>query len=186
MTFIRRNQNGISASVTFAECAAAHTAVKELAHETWDNYVIQVRPSFTRTSVDSKRQNYTLKVQWYLTESECTGRVAFNKAQAAQQAYQIFTRRHRFCCQFEISSVNPTIRCSWPLTPHQGHAIVHFTTVEQAQAVNFYRNAIYYEFSILFRLSKLAMNMHFVSNLVDDQMYQFMSEMFHEIWMKPI
>ncbi|CAF1320817.1 unnamed protein product, partial [Adineta ricciae] len=134
VTLIRRNQNGISASVTFAECAAAHTAVKELAHETWDDYVIQVRPSFTRTSVDSKRQNYTLKVQWYLTDSECTGRVTFSKAQAAQQAYQIFTRRHHFFCQFEMSSVNPTIRCSWPLTPHHGHAIVHFTTVEQAQA----------------------------------------------------
>ncbi|CAF1675436.1 unnamed protein product, partial [Adineta ricciae] len=134
VTLIRRNQSGISASVTFAECAAAHTAVKELAHETWDDYVIQIRPSFTRTSVDNKRRNYTLKVQWYLTESECTGRVTFSKAQAAQQAYQIFTRRHRFLCQFEMSSVNPTIRCSWPLTPHHGHAIVHFTTVEQAQA----------------------------------------------------
>ncbi|UJR32555.1 hypothetical protein I4U23_020016 [Adineta vaga] len=134
VTMIRTNQNSTSASVTYVECAAAHTAVNELAREKWNDYAIHVRPSYIRTTVDTKKQSYTLKAQWFLTDSECSGRIVFSKLHTAQQAYHIFTRRHHFYCQFEISCANPTIRCTWPLTPHHGHAIVHFETVEQAQA----------------------------------------------------
>ncbi|CAF3878672.1 unnamed protein product [Adineta steineri] len=133
ITMIRTNQNSSSASVTFVECDNARMAVTELAHKKWDDYEIYVRPSYTRTSIDTRKQNYTLKAQWYMTESEGNGRVGFNKPQAAQQAYQLFSKRHNFNCQFELNPVSPTVKCSWPLTPHHGHAIIHFELVEQAQ-----------------------------------------------------
>ncbi len=134
---IRTNHNSSSASVTYAECNHARMAVTGLAHEKWNEYAIYVRPSYTRTSMDTRKQNNTLKAQWFITESEGTGRVVFNKLQTAQQAYQLFTQRHHFYCQFEMNPVNPTIKCSWPLAHHHGHAIVHFETVEQAQAVSY-------------------------------------------------
>ncbi|CAF0892008.1 unnamed protein product [Rotaria sp. Silwood1] len=133
VTMIRTNYNSISASVTYAICRSARLAVTQLSCEKWNGCQIYASPSYTRTSVDTNKQNYKLKAEWFMTESECNGRVTFNKLQEAQRAYQVFTDRCHFRCQFEINPINPMVKCSWPLKPHHGHAIVNFSTVEQAQ-----------------------------------------------------
>ncbi|CAF1472638.1 unnamed protein product, partial [Rotaria sordida] len=133
VTIIRTNHNNSSASVTYMECSQARTAVAQLSHEKWNGYQLHASPSYIRTIVNTKKPNYTLKAQWYMTESECNGRVVFNNLEAAKQAYQLFTKRHHFSCQFEMNPINPIIKCSWPLKPHHGRAIVDFDTVEQAQ-----------------------------------------------------
>jgi hypothetical protein len=134
---LRTNHNNSSASVTYVECGSAQTAVSQLSHKKWDEYEIYARPSYKRTLVDTRRQKYTLKAQWFMTNSECNGRVVFSKLQIAQRAYQLFTQRHHFRCQLEMNPANLMIKCSWPVTPHHGHAIVNFQTVEQAQEVSY-------------------------------------------------
>ncbi|CAF3563464.1 unnamed protein product [Rotaria sordida] len=146
VTTIRTNYNNSSASVTYATCNDARLAATQLSCEKWDDYQIYATPSYTRTSVNTNRQNYKLKAQWFMTESECNGRVVFNKRQRAQQAYELFTNRCHFRCQFEINPINPMVKCSWPLKPYHGHAIVNFPTVEQAQEYpSFQRESVFIE-----------------------------------------
>ena len=137
MTIIRTDHNSSSASVTYATYDDARKAITQMSFKNWDEYKIQASPTYTRTSVDNNNQNYQLKAQWYMTESEGNARVTFNTLQQAKQGYQLFTDRCHFRCQFDMNPINPRVICSWPLQAHHGHAIVNFPTVEVAQEVSF-------------------------------------------------
>lgn len=135
VSLIRTSYNNSSAYVTFDTVSNAQMAVTKLSCEKWDDYQICVNPSYTRTTVDTNKQKYQLRVQWFLTESECNGRVVYTKLDRAKQAYQLLTSRYHYRCQFETSLVNTLIKCSWPFKQHYGHAIVNFHNGEQAQQV---------------------------------------------------
>jgi hypothetical protein len=121
--------------VTYYQCAHARDAVVRLSEETWNGRRITVSPANTRISVHASAQNCKLKVQWFLTESECRGKVNFTKQEAAQQALELLQKRFNCECRLKLDSRKPTVRCLWPSVPHTGMAIVHFATEIEAQQV---------------------------------------------------
>ena len=133
---IRRTDQNSFAAVTFVDCEGAQKAVTRLSHEKWDERQIFAKPSHTYRSVDFRRQHYKLKAEWFMTKSDGTGRMTFSNMKTAIQVYEYLIQRHLFHCDIEMISVNPTMKCTWPMKPHHGHALVHFPTPQQAQMVN--------------------------------------------------
>lgn len=133
---IRTNNSSWSASLTYTSYNDARLAVNQLSSEKWNEYNIDASPSYTKTSVNTSKQNYRLKAAWFLTESEGNARITFNSLQQAKLAYELFITRYHYRCQFEMSSNIPTIKCTWPVKPHHGHAIVNFPTEQKAQQVS--------------------------------------------------
>jgi hypothetical protein len=132
---LEKNHNGSSALVTFDKCRSARMAVTQLSHEIWGGNEVKVNPSHIRTSVHAGRQNCKLKVSWFMTESECNGRVGFNQPEAAVQANEFFNKEKKYHSRIHVNTINPTIKCTWSLVPHTGKATIYFRTAEQAQNV---------------------------------------------------
>ncbi|CAF2955296.1 unnamed protein product, partial [Rotaria sp. Silwood2] len=135
INFVSRGVDGTSALVTYYEGAHARDSVVRLSEETWDGRRITVGPTNVRTSVHTSTQGCKLKVQWFLTESECNGKVNFSKREAAEQALNILQRVFTCQCRLKVNTFKPTVRCCWPIEKHTGMAIVEFGTDEEVQQV---------------------------------------------------
>jgi RNA recognition motif-containing protein len=134
---LEKNHNGNSALVTYDTCKSARLAVTQLSNEIWNGKEIKVNPSHIRTSIHASRQNCKLKAYWFMTESECNGRVEFSQPEAAVRANEFFKER-KYHSRIQLNTINPTIKCTWPLVPHTSKATVYFQTAEQAQDVRKY------------------------------------------------
>ncbi|CAF1394380.1 unnamed protein product [Rotaria sordida] len=135
VNFLQKSADGTSVSVTYYQCAHARDAVVRLSEETWNGRRITVGPANIRTSVHASAQNCKLKVQWFLTKSECNGKVHFTKQESAQQALEILQKRFNCQCRLKLDPRKPTVRCLWPSVPHTGMAIVDFSTEAEAQQI---------------------------------------------------
>ena len=122
--------------MTYYQCSNAQDSVIRLSDETWDGRRITVSPASTRTSVHASTQNCKLKVQWFLTESECRGKVHCTNYEAAGQVLQLLQSRFNCQCALKLKSDKPMIKCHWPSVTHTGMAILEFSTDQQAQEVN--------------------------------------------------
>jgi hypothetical protein len=131
---LEKNHDGSSALVTYDACRSASRAVTQLSHEIWNGKVVKINPSHIRTSVHAGRQNCKLKAYWFMTESECKGRVGFNQQEAAVRANELFNGK-QYHSRIYVNTINPTIKCVWSLVPHTGRATIYFRTAEQAQNV---------------------------------------------------
>ena len=131
---LEKRQDGCSALVTYNSCASARNAVTQLSYEIWNGNVVKVNPSHIRTSAHVGRQNCKLKAYWFMTESQCTGRVGFNQADAAIRANEFFKQKNYYS-RIHVNTINPTIKCTWSLVPHIGKATIYFRNAEQAQNV---------------------------------------------------
>lgn len=134
---LEKNHNGSSALVTFDECRNARKAVTQLSHEIWRGNEVKVNPSHIRTSVHAGRQNCKLKAYWFMTESECNGRVGFNQPDAAVRANEWFKEKN-YHSRIYVNTINPTIKCIWSLVRHMGKATIYFRTEVQAKNVRKY------------------------------------------------
>jgi RNA recognition motif-containing protein len=72
-------------------------------------------------------------VRWFLTESECAGKISFTQQEYAEKALQLIQQKFQCVCRLQINSINPTIRCQWSVQGHNGQAIIDFHTNEQAE-----------------------------------------------------
>jgi hypothetical protein len=131
---LEKNQSGNSALVTYDTCESARTAVTQLSHEIWNGKEIKVNPSHIRTSIHASRQNCKLKAYWFMTESECNGRVQFSRPEAAVRANELFKEK-QYQSRIHLNTSNSKLKCVWPLATHTGKATVYFETVDQASTV---------------------------------------------------
>jgi hypothetical protein len=131
---LEKNHDGSSALVTYDTCGSARRAVTQLSHEMWNDKIVKINPSHIRTSIHAGRQNCKLKAYWFMTESECNGRVGFNQPEAAVRANELFKEKN-YHSRIYVNTINPTIKCIWSLAAHTGQATIYFQTAEQAQDV---------------------------------------------------
>lgn len=136
LNILQRGSDGTSASVTYYQCSHARDSVIRLSDETWDGRRIIVSPASTRTSVHASTQNCKLKVQWFLTESECRGKVQCTNHESAEKILQLLESQFKCQCYLKFNSDKPMIKCQWSTAPHTGMAIVEFSTEQAAQEVN--------------------------------------------------
>ncbi|CAF3634772.1 unnamed protein product [Rotaria socialis] len=135
IVILRRNQSGSLASVTFYSCDSARSAVTNLSHQIWDGRELNANPSQKNVSIHAGRQNCKLKVQWFMTKSQCSARVQFSQQEAAFKALEFFEETRKFRCRIEPITSNPTIKCSCSLAVHTGKGTIFFQSAEQAQKV---------------------------------------------------
>lgn len=117
----------------YYEFAHARESVVRLSEEIWDGRSITVGPANIRAAVHNSTQGCKLRVQWFLTESECRGKVHFTKREAAEKALEIIQRVFNCQCQLKLNTIKPTVRCFWPVAKHNSMAIIDFGTAEEAQ-----------------------------------------------------
>jgi RNA recognition motif-containing protein len=94
---------------------------------------LTVRPSYNRTSAHISAQNCKLEVRWFLTESECQGKMSFTQKEQAEKALELIQQKFHCQCRLQTISIHPTIRCQWPAQAHNGQAFIDFPTKEQAE-----------------------------------------------------
>lgn len=145
---LEKTHDGYSALVTYNSCASARTAVTQLSHEIWNGKVVKINPSHIRTSIYPGRQNCKLKAYWFMTESNCNGRVGFNQSDPAVRANEFFKQK-KYHSRIHVNTINPTIKCTWPLKPHTGTARIFFREANQARNVRICSVYMYRVFVIL-------------------------------------
>jgi hypothetical protein len=131
----QRSSDGSSASVTYYQCAHACDAVVRMTQQMWEGRRINVGPAYIRNSAHTSTQSCKLRAQWFLTESECNGRVRFTQQQAAENALELL--KTKFNCQGKllVNFNKPTMKCVWPMVPHNKIAFADFPTDADAQQV---------------------------------------------------
>lgn len=132
VNIIQTSNNGTTASIIYYKNLDAQNAVVRLTNEIWNGWNLIVNPSYNHTSVHTSSQNCKLEVRWFLTESECQGKISFNQKEPAEKALNFIQKQFQCQCRLEMISMYPTIRCQWLIERHKGEAFIDFSTPEQA------------------------------------------------------
>ena len=132
MNIIQTSNEGASAAVIYDQQTAAQNAVTRLTNTVWNGRNLLVSPSYSRTSAHTSSQNCKLEARWFLTESECRGKMTFSQRESAEKAVELMGKHFKCQCKVQINANNPTIRCQWPLQAHKGEAFLDFSSAEEA------------------------------------------------------
>jgi RNA recognition motif-containing protein len=133
VNIIQTSNNGTSAAVIYDQVSDAQNAVVRLTNEFWNGRTLIVSPSYNRTSAHNSSQNCKLQVRWFLTESDCQGKITFTEKESADEALKLIKNKFQCECKLQINSINPAIRCQWLLQAHNGQAFIDFDTNVHAE-----------------------------------------------------
>ncbi|CAF0826915.1 unnamed protein product, partial [Didymodactylos carnosus] len=135
--FLRQSNDDSSAAVVFNSISDASMASNKLNGYIYNGRSITATPSYMQTTAHSSVQNCRLKAIWYLTESDCSGKIHFTNETMALETYKQFQNllidRQRIRCQYSINGGNlPTLKVNWYIAQNNGLACIKFSTIDQA------------------------------------------------------
>ncbi|CAF1038377.1 unnamed protein product, partial [Didymodactylos carnosus] len=131
ISFMQQNQDGVCGTVTYFSTTGARKAFAELNGKFIGGRDITVSSACLKTEAHTGTQNCRLKAIWYLTPSECNGKIIFTNDDNARKVYQLL-QDLGYDCQYETSLNLPTMKIVYYLANNCGQGYVKFRTAYEA------------------------------------------------------